>query len=241
MRRQRSGGGGTLPGAGVRRRPLLSGAASRTRSSPRPAAGRVDVRIAHLGDPPDRPPAGDAGRVRHPRPEHDRQPHPARQQPRRRALQRRDLGADRDRLHDGLRDRRADQLRPRRGLHDRLAGRLRVLEHDRRRPRHGRPAADPRPRPDPDHRLGGERRPRGDDRARRLPPAPRRAEAGAADHRGRLLVHPPERRPAVDRRLAEERPGSDRVAGHAASPSAGSRSPTATRSRCWRRCRSSSR
>ena len=35
-----------------------------------------------------------------------------------------------------------------------------------------------------------------------LPAAAQRAQAGAADHRGRLLVHPPERRPAVARRLA---------------------------------------
>ena len=37
-----------------------------------------------------------------------------------RALQRDDLGADRDRLHARLRDHRADQLRPRRRVHDRL-------------------------------------------------------------------------------------------------------------------------
>ena len=35
------------------------------------------------------------------------------------------------------------------------------------------------------------------DRARRLPAAAKCAEAGAADHRSRLLVHPAERRPAV--------------------------------------------
>ena len=47
------------------------------------------------------------------------------------------------------------------------------------------------------------------DRAGRLPAAARRAEARAADHRGRVLVHPPERRAAVAGRLAagRRRPG----------------------------------
>ena len=53
------------------------------------------------------------------------------QQRRRRALDRHDLGADRARLHAGLRHHRADQLRPRRGLHDRLV-RLGVALRDAR-------------------------------------------------------------------------------------------------------------
>ena len=44
-----------------------------------------------------------------------------------------------------------------------------------------------------------------DDRAGRLPAAAQRAQARAADHGGRLLVHPAERRPAVARRLAAGR------------------------------------
>ena len=59
------------------------------------------------------------------RPDRRRQPLRTRQQRHGRALQRRDLGADRARLHARLRHHRADQLRPRRGLHDRLV-RLRV-------------------------------------------------------------------------------------------------------------------
>ncbi len=61
------------------------------------------------------------------------------EQPRPGDLQRRDLGADRDRLHAGLRDHRADQLRPRRRVHDRLVHRRRLLGVDRTGPGH-RPA-----------------------------------------------------------------------------------------------------
>ncbi len=46
------------------------------------------------------------------------------------------------------------------------------------------------------------RRPQRADRAGRLPAAAERAEARAADHRGRVLVHPPERRATVARGLA---------------------------------------
>ena len=53
------------------------------------------------------------------------------------------------------------------------------------------------------HRRDGRlRRAERDDRAGRLPAVAQRAQARAADHRGRLLVHPAERRPAVARRLA---------------------------------------
>ena len=41
------------------------------------------------------------------------------------------------------------------------------------------------------------RRAQRDDRAGRLPPAAQRAQAGAADHRDRHVVHPAERRPAL--------------------------------------------
>ena len=43
------------------------------------------------------------------------------------------------------------------------------------------------------------------DRAGRLPAASQRPKARAADHRGRVLVHPPERRAALDRRLSAGR------------------------------------
>ena len=56
----------------------------------------------------------------------DGQPRPPRPEPLHRALQRLDLGADRHRLHAGLRHHRADQLRPRRRVHDRLVRRARV-------------------------------------------------------------------------------------------------------------------
>ena len=117
-------------------------------------------------------------------------PHSRRSTTSRRALQRHDLGADRARLHARLRHHRADQLRPRRGLHDRLV-RLGLDLRDARR-----------------HRSTGDRSgsilgarsscsrsrcsARGvaqrDDRARRLPAAAQRAEAGAADHRDRHVA-----------------------------------------------------
>ncbi len=50
-----------------------------------------------------------------------------------------------------------------------------------------------------------------DDRAGRVPTIAQRAQARAADHGGRLLVHPAERRPALARRLAPRRAGPDRV------------------------------
>ena len=134
-----------------------------------------------------------------------------------RHLERHDLGADRDRLHARLRDHRADQLRPRRRVHDRLVHRGRLLGQ--------RSASGSRP-----GRSGSslgllltlvvsmlvcgslnvliERV-----AYRPLRNAP---EARAADHRGRLLVHPAERRAAVARRLAGRRrrpdpPERDRV------------------------------
>ena len=45
-----------------------------------------------------------------------------------------------------------------------------------------------------------------DDRAGRVQTITQRAQAGAADHGGRLLVHPPERRHPLARRLAESIP-----------------------------------
>ena len=93
----------------------------------RPAAPGQAARRLRLEVRPDRRPARDAGLFRDPGPHGRRgQPHPPRQQPRRRPVQRRDLGARRDRLHARLRHRRADQLRPRRGLHDRLVRRRRA-------------------------------------------------------------------------------------------------------------------
>ena len=118
----------------------------------------------------------------------------ARLQLRRRPVQRRDLGADRDRVHPGLRDHRTDQLRPRRRVHDRLLHRRGPVGDARARAHHGGPGARRRPDRDPDHhddRDGVAERP---DRAGRLPAAAGRAQARVADHRGRLLVHPAERR-----------------------------------------------
>ena len=123
----------------------------------------------------------------------------ARLQLRRGPVQRRDLGVDRDRVHPRLRDHRADQLRPRRRVHDRLLHRSRPVGDARARAHHGRAGIGRRPARDPDHhddRDGVTERP---DRARRLPAAAGRAQAGGADHRGRFLVHPAERRPALAR------------------------------------------
>ena len=72
------------------------------------------------------------------------------------------------------------------------------------------------PRPDA-HRLDARvRLAQRPDRARRLPAPASGAEVSPADHRRRLLVHPAERRAAVERRLAVRRqrphpPGSDGV------------------------------
>ncbi len=51
-----------------------------------------------------------------------------------------------------------------------------------------------------------QRDPERDDRKGGLPAAEIGAQAGAADHRGRHVVHPPERRHPLDRRLAGGRP-----------------------------------
>ena len=131
-------------------------------------------------------------------------PRPDAQQRRRRALDRLGLGADRARLHARLRHHRADQLRPRRGLHDRLVHLGLALRDARDHREHKRDRADLRAAArarDLDGRL---RRAQRDDRARRLPAAAQRAQAGAADHRDRDVLHPAERRPALapDARLA---------------------------------------
>ena len=61
-----------------------------------------------------------------------------------------------------------------------------------------------------------------------LPATAQRAQAGAAHHRRRLLVHPAERRPALARRLAQQRAGPDQLAGHLRHRSSASASTTAT-------------
>ena len=108
-----------------------------------------------------------------------------RDEPRPGDLERGDLGADRDRLHARLRDHRADQLRPRRRVHDRLVHRGRVLGLDRTRPDHRTARAGPRAVADADRVDAGVRLAQRADRAGRLPAAAQRAEARAADHRGR--------------------------------------------------------
>ena len=55
-----------------------------------------------------------------------------------------------------------------------------------------------------------------------------RAEARAADHRRRLLLHPAERRPPLARRLAAGHPGPDPLAARALHHRRRRRSPTAT-------------
>ena len=130
-------------------------------------------------------------------PGHPPRPLPARLQPAGGALERRHLGADRDRLHARLRDHRADQLRPRRRLHDGLVHGRRAVGRARDHGHHGaarpgfRTGADADPH---DAHSGVAERP---DRARRLPAAAQRSEARAADHGRRLLVRAAERRPAV--------------------------------------------
>ena len=167
--------------------------------------------------------------LRDPGPAGRRRPVAARDQHQGRPVQRRHLGADRRRLHARLRHHRADQLRPRRPVHDRQLRRLRA---DRRR-------SASRPRRAAlalffglllilliamvgcgtlntmIERVG-------------LPAVAQRAQARAADHGGRLLVHPAERRPAVARRLAPRRAGPDRLPEAARRRSSASRSPTAT-------------
>ena len=117
-----------------------------------------------------------------------------------RAHERRHLRADRARLHARLRHHRADQLRPRRPVHAGLRVRHAPAEPvARRRPtRRSRRwlvlvARDGRH----DGVLRDDQR---GDRARRLPAAAARAEARAADHGHRHVVHPAEHRPALERR-----------------------------------------
>ena len=69
-----------------------------------------------------------------------------------------------------------------------------------------------------------------DDRARGLPAVARSAQARTADHRGRHVLHPSERRPAVARRPAPQRAGHPRLAGRALHGRRRRRSPTATSS-----------
>ena len=101
------------------------------------------------------------------------------------------------------------------------------------RPRRGQPGDRARGRParragDHDDRL---RRPQRDDRARRLPAVTQRAEARAADHGGRVLVHPPERRHPLARRLPAGGARPDPLAEGARSRSPACRSRRAT---SWR-------
>ena len=65
-----------------------------------------------------------------------------------------------------------------------------------------------------------------------LPAAAQRAQARAADHRGRLLLHPAERRPAVARRLAGRACRTSSAPSRTSSRSSASRSsaPTCSRS-----------
>ena len=139
---------------------------------------------------------------------------------RRGPVQRRDLGLDRDRLHPRLRHHRVDQLRPRRRVHDRLLHRRRPVGDARAGAHHGRPGADRRPDRDADHHDARDRVAERPDRAGGLPAAAGRAQARRADHRGRLLVHPAERRPAMAWRLPAERERPDPYAAERYSPSA---------------------
>ena len=180
-----------------------------------PAGGGPPLR-GPLG--PDRGARRAAGLLRHPRPgvrlsgrRRGRScGHPSRSgQPgqRRRPgpVQRRDLGADRDRVHARLRDHRADQLRARRRVHDRLLHLRGPVGGVRARAHHQCPGTDLGPAGDADHRDDRDGVAERPDRAGRLPPAAERAQARRADHGRRLLVHPPERGPALARRLAAER------------------------------------
>ena len=170
-----------LIGIGSRPRELGSRICHR-RAVPAALGGRQGV---HLAVRPDRDPAGPARRLRDPGPLRRRQPQPARQQPGRGALQRRDPGADRARLHAGLRDHRADQLRPRRGLHARLARGRRRSTHVRPHAATGDRRPGARPRGDPGAGDARQRLAQRDDRAGGLPAAASGAQARAADHGGR--------------------------------------------------------
>ena len=179
---------------------------------PSRARGEVVARV-HLQVRPDRDPADPPRRLRDPGPAGRGRPGTARHQHQGRPLQRRHLGADRRRLHARLRHHRADQLRPRRPVHARQLRRLRDDRDHRPHDRHRRAPADLRPAADPADRDGRLRNAQHDDRAGGLQAVAQRAEAGAADHGGGLLVHPAERRPAVARRLAPRRARPDRVPG----------------------------
>ena len=118
------------------------------------------------------------------------------QHPPDRAHERLGVRPDRARLHARLRHPAADQLRERRRVRARRPRR----EHDdpdRLRHLHRRLRGSDRPRHRGDARgrdgLLGE--PQRRHRARRLSPAPQRAAARAAHHRGRHVLHPPEHRP----------------------------------------------
>ncbi len=87
------------------------------------------------------------------------------------------------------------------------------------------------------HRHGRLRHAQRADRTRRLQTATQRAEAGAADHRGRHVLHPAERRPSLEGRQPAGRPGPPGRAAHALRPSSASRSRTPTSCRSWSRSR----
>ncbi len=176
---------------------------------------------------PDRRARGDADRVRDLRPGQRLsdglrararrlrpRPHAAGQQPRAGSVQRRHLGADRDRLHAGLRHHRADQLRPRRRVHDRLVHGQRLLDGDRAGAHDQRRGDGPGAAAHADGDDARVRPAQRADRACRLPSAAPCTQAGAADHRGRLLLHPAERRPVVARRFADRRLGPDQPGRH---------------------------
>ena len=147
-----------------------------------------------------------------------------------RAHERRDLRARRARLHARLRHHRADQLRPRRHVHarhvrdavDRRRGRFQIPLYPttlvlgiplgtaavavvaRAAGVHGRHGARPL-----DAALHGHQR---DHRALRLQAAAQPAAPRAADHRDRLLVHPPEHRAHLEGREPASRcPTSSRT------------------------------
>ena len=118
-----------------------------------------------------------------------------------RADERHHLRARRARLHAHLRDPAADQLRARRRLRA-LGARRVVADRQRARPRQADVGRGRDRRDDPDARrdhgpvLDRER----GDRVRRLPAAAPRAAPRGADHRGRHVLHHPERLARVLRR-----------------------------------------